>query len=164
MLGGNVSKTSFLGHPKLSLTPGACSQIQDLISSLTLSYTTGSAQQLSGTTSAWARIHLLKTPATVYLKIIRACYCQTGTYVPTPTHPPVWPCLGNILVYLLFSLNIREVPLSPLQGLPVGVSLDPVHRFDLGKHQFMFLYIHYDFMVCFRGQYISYLLCYGVPL
>ena len=45
MLGGNVSKTSFLGHPKLSLTPGACSQIQDLISSLTLSYTTHTSPQ-----------------------------------------------------------------------------------------------------------------------
>ena len=66
----------FLWQPCVSLTPGAWLQIQLFISSLILSYTTGSRQQDSGVSEpsgvedvVW-NLHLLNTPATMYLSVM----------------------------------------------------------------------------------------------
>ena len=62
-LSQSQSMTIFLGHPLLSLTPGACCLIQCFNPVDVLVYTTGSMQQ------SWIldSTQRLNTPATVYL-------------------------------------------------------------------------------------------------
>ena len=101
----NILLISFFWHPILSLTPGAVFQIQFFISSLILSYTTGSTQQLSGMSlpPLLASIHLLNTPATMNLR--RAQNDQTladSQYTVTV-----------YIHHLSFSLTMSEVPRSP---------------------------------------------------
>ena len=112
-----IIRMIFLGHPMLSLTPGAVFRIQCFISSSTLWYTTGSRQQFPGVVGSGSLAagcsHLLKTAATVYL-------CQFGFLPPWVSF--LWWKGKMCKIYLSFSFTMRGVPLSPSHGLPIDSS------------------------------------------